>query len=163
MKPLQHDLIESATLRANPRYELVLFDRLPPDQQQLLDGLQNDPDFYGILRPDPSSHLGAKSVDQATALLFLTLQAPGRLPAYVKSNFGAEAEQAVASLVLDGILEIERNGQFVSGADAYGLIYRQEASAASPVSTQLASSVMQAESLPSLVLLSPKLRSVPAA
>ena len=127
---MRHDLFDGATLRANPRYELVLFDRLPQPQQQLLDGLQNDPDFYGILRPVPPSRLGPKSVDQATALLFLTLQTPGRLPAYVKSSFGAETHQAVATLVLDGILEVERAGQFVSGVDAYGTIYEQRAPAA---------------------------------
>ena len=128
MEPQKHDLIESAMLRANPTYELVLFDRLPFEQQQLLNGIQNDPDFYGILRPRQPSRLGTKSVDQATALLFLTLQEPNRLPAYVKASFGAEAHESVAALVLDGILEIERDGWFVSGVDAYGLIYGQQAS-----------------------------------
>ena len=130
MEPQQPDFIESATLRANPGYEVVLFDRLPFEQQQLLNGIQNDPDFYGILRPRQPSRLGAKSVDQATALLFLTLQQPSPLPAYVRSSYGAETHQAVAALVLDGILEIEREGQFVCGADAYRSIYGQQVSTA---------------------------------
>jgi len=43
--------IEESIFRANSAYELVLFDRLPPDQKELLDGLRKDPALYGILRP----------------------------------------------------------------------------------------------------------------
>jgi hypothetical protein len=124
--------IEAATFRANPNYELVLFDRLPLEQQEVLGSLQNDPDFYGILRSRQPSGLGIKSVCRDTALLYLTLQQAGQLPAYVKTMFGNECNQAIAELVLDGILEIEQNGTFVAGADAFGLIYGEDSSATAP-------------------------------
>jgi hypothetical protein len=41
-------------LRANPLYELVLFDRLEPDLRQALAGLDREPGFYGVLRPSPA-------------------------------------------------------------------------------------------------------------
>jgi hypothetical protein len=120
--------IEEANFCANPGYELVLFDRLPPEQQKLLSDLQKDTDFYGILRPQEPGGLGIKSVDRDTALLFLTLQQPGRLPAYVKAQLGELCNQSVAELVLDSVLQIEWNGAFVSGSEAYGRIYEEKAS-----------------------------------
>src|ERR1700743_3498190 len=37
--------------RANPAFELVLFDRLPAAERRLLDALTGDPEHYGVLRP----------------------------------------------------------------------------------------------------------------
>lgn len=129
--------VREATFRANPNYELVLFDRLPPQQQVLLSDLQKDPDIYGIMRPRQSSGLAVKSVCRDTALLYFTLQQPGRLPSYIKASFGEKCNQAIAELVLDGVLEIERNGEgeagiFVCGLDAYELLYE----ARSPITAQ---------------------------
>jgi hypothetical protein len=115
--------IVDAEFRANPVYQLVLFDRLPPEQQDALKDLTKDPDFYGVLIPQGGSTRNPKSVSQDTALLFLTLSEPGCLPAYVRAKLGDTCNQTVAELVLDGVLEIGREGQFVCGSEAYGLIY----------------------------------------
>lgn len=40
--------------RANPAYELVLFDRLGEDEREALGELRLQPDFYGVLRPEKS-------------------------------------------------------------------------------------------------------------
>lgn len=111
-------------LRANPAYELVLFDRLPAEERGRLAELRRDPDFYGLLRPrDGGAGLGLKSVDRDTALLFLTLRDPGPLPSYVRAIVGADgAHRTVSRLVADGILEIEDRGEFVSGAAALALL-----------------------------------------
>jgi hypothetical protein len=106
--------------RANPVYELALWDRLAPGERAALERLRDDPDFYGILRPrEAGSGLGVKSVDRETALLFLTLREPGGLPSYVRSVLGEAAGRTVARLVADGILEIEEGGAFVSGPAAF--------------------------------------------
>lgn len=108
--------------RANPAFELVLFDRLAPQDREALAELRKDPDFYGILRPrEASTALGVKSVDRETALLFLTLREPGPLPSYVKTMLGDGAVRVVARLVADAILEVEEEGRFLSGAAALGL------------------------------------------
>ncbi|MBV7329547.1 hypothetical protein KFU94_15130 [Chloroflexi bacterium TSY] len=109
------------SFRANPCYELVLYDHLPSNQKEILRELDQDPDFYGILQPQEQSGLGIKSVCRDTALLYFTLQHPGRLPAYVRELFGEQCIQAIAQLVLDDVLEVERDGTFVSGSDASGL------------------------------------------
>jgi len=113
------DLLGRA-FRANPAYELALWDRLAPGERRALERLREAPDFYGILRPLAGTPgLGVKSVDRETALLFLTLREPGPLPSYVRALLGEAAGTAMARLVADGILEIEKGGAFVSGAAAF--------------------------------------------
>jgi hypothetical protein len=111
-----HDL-SGRPFRANPGYELVLFDRLPPEERRALAGLEHDPELYGVLRPGAPG-LGLKSVDRETALLFLTLREPGPLPAYVRAAFGESAGRAIFRLVAEGVLEVEHGGAFLSGATA---------------------------------------------
>ncbi len=106
-------------LRANPAYELVLWDRLAPEERRALDRLPQDPDFYGILRPrSENAALGVKAVDRDTALLFLTLREPGPLPSYVRSALGEATGRAIERLIADGVLEIEKDGTFVWGPAA---------------------------------------------
>ncbi|HXO43436.1 MAG TPA: hypothetical protein VN999_18445 [Thermoanaerobaculia bacterium] len=116
------DLLE-LPLRANPAFRLVLFDRLPAGQRRQLADLARDPEHYGVLRPRRGTGLGLKAVDRETALLFLTLARPAPLPSYVRSRLGdAGAVLALARLVADGVLEIERApAGFVSGAAAMSL------------------------------------------
>jgi hypothetical protein len=116
--------------RANPAFELVLYDRLPPEERKALAELRRDPDFYGILRPrDGAAALGVKSVDRETALLFLTLREPGPLPSYMEALLGEGALRTVSRLVADGILEVEHGGGFVFGAAALPLFARGDAEA----------------------------------
>jgi hypothetical protein len=110
-------------LRANPRYELVLFDRLPPEQREMLKDFRKDPDFYGLLRPLDDSGLGVKSVSRDIALLYLTLQQPGKLPEYVRASLGERCKQEVTRLVLDSVLAIEKDGKFLCGSEAAEMIY----------------------------------------
>jgi hypothetical protein len=118
--------ILSCQFRANPDYELVLFDRLPEEQKELLKGLENERDFYGVLRPREAAGLGVKSVDRDTALLFLSLQQPGPLPAYVVRMNGSQANRAMAELVLSDVLQVAVDGTFASSAGAWNLICAEE-------------------------------------
>lgn len=106
--------------RANPAYELALWDRLAPEERRALERLREDPGFYGVLRPRAeTAGSGLKSADRETALLFLTLREPGPLPAYVRAILGEATERTIARLVADGVFEIEREGAFVSGPAAF--------------------------------------------
>jgi hypothetical protein len=109
--------------RSNPAYELVAFDRLPLDRQQLFAELAGDPDFYGLLLPRVSGAHSIKSVCRETALLVLTMVQSGPLPRYVLDQTKENTNQAIAQLVLDTVLEVEHEGRFVSGPEAYPLIY----------------------------------------
>ncbi|MEA5536898.1 hypothetical protein [Crocosphaera sp. XPORK-15E] len=111
------------TLKANPNYELILYDRLPPSQQECLQDLLKDEDFYGILRPIDSTQtgLGVKSVCQNTALLYLTLQQGSAVPTYLKKRYQEKTEEFIYQLVIDNIIEVENQGKFVSGIEAIPL------------------------------------------
>jgi hypothetical protein len=111
-------VIERACFRANPRYALVLLDRLSSAERQLVGGLEPDAGQYGVLRPRPGSELQTRAVSADTALLFLTLAEPGPLPNYVVARLGRETERTIGRLVLDGVLEMEHEGGYVSGAAA---------------------------------------------
>jgi hypothetical protein len=110
-------VLQRARLRANPGYELVLLDRLEDGERALVGEV--DEDVYGVLRPREGADLEARTASTDTALLFLTLAEPGRLPAYARTRLApAELEQAIGRLVLDGVLELEHEGGFVGGAEA---------------------------------------------
>jgi len=120
------EAILRGSFRANPLYELVLYDRLTAGEREALADLRRDPGFYGVLRPPPGAErptgLGLKAVDRETALLLLTLREPAPLPAYVRELFGHDAGRAVAQLVADGVLEVAAGDAFVSGAGAFHLL-----------------------------------------
>jgi hypothetical protein len=121
--PLRNIL--TANFCANRDYSLVLFDRLPPDQQEILRDLTKDPEFYGVLVPPAGSQRKTKSACQSTALLLLTLMEPGPIPAYVQTALGERANQSIAEMVLDEVLMIEDDGGFVCGSAAYDLLYSE--------------------------------------
>lgn len=108
--------------RASREYELVPFDRLSSQEQAVLQPLGGHSGLYGILRPKPGGHFGVKQVGPETALLFLTLDTPRPIPFYVRSSLGEGWERTIIRLVLDGVLEVEVNDGFASGASAYGAL-----------------------------------------
>ncbi len=114
--------LREARLRANPAYELVLLDRLPEAQQRALRGLSEDPDCYGVLRGREGFGLAMKAVSRETALLLFSLQIPGPLPRFAAHALGAQCDATIAKMVLDGVLEIERDGRMLSGPAAREMV-----------------------------------------
>jgi hypothetical protein len=110
--------VASRRYRANRKFELVLFDRLPLAEQSALGELLSDPELYGVLKPRAGTLGTVKVVNRDTALLLLTLAEPGPLPFFVRSGETSRVERSIADLVLDEVLEIEMDGRFVSGASA---------------------------------------------
>jgi len=58
------------------------------------------------------------AASREVALLLLTLQEPGSLPSYVVGANDPEIDRTISQLLLDGVLEMEVAGEFVSGAAA---------------------------------------------
>ena len=101
--------------RSSPALELKRIDDLPSEQQTALAELRQDADFYGVLVPRGGG--GLKSVGRATAALLLSVREPATLRGDDQSWWND-----IADLVLDGILEIEHEGRFLSGADAFHVL-----------------------------------------
>ena len=107
------------TFRASRHYRLVAHDRVPRRLQHAVRGLDDDPDFFGLLVPRSPAEQGAKAVCRDTALLFGALQKPAAVPRSIVERLGHRADKAIAKLVLDEILELRRGADFVSGARAF--------------------------------------------
>jgi hypothetical protein len=104
--------------RFNPAVELVVYDRLEPAARARFEALTRDSTFYGVLTTPTT----AKAVDRDSALLLLTLRTPGAIPQYALRALGERARRTIAAWVLDGVLEVEHDGRFVSGAEATPLL-----------------------------------------
>lgn len=110
-------------LRANPEYEWLPTDRLRDGGGPQLDQSGQMQDLFGVLRSREPEKPIVKALRQETAQLYLALQEPGHLPAQVQAELGDDSNRVIATLVLDRILEIEHEGQFVTGASAYALLW----------------------------------------
>lgn len=110
-------------LRTSEAFELVLYDRLKPDEQQRLGHLARNPDLYGVLLPKARGG-SVKAVDRETALLLFCLREPGILPHYAARDLDEISLAQLKDLVLSGILEVEGDGGFVTGSQAFDLLPR---------------------------------------
>jgi hypothetical protein len=105
-------------VRANPRYSLVALASLSEPELARVRDLGVDADAHALLYPDAASGLTLKAVGRDTADLF------ERLPhaAVPENSDAADVSAALVRLILDGVLEIERDGCFVGGALARELV-----------------------------------------
>jgi hypothetical protein len=111
------DSVESLYFRSNPLYKLIKRDYLSPEQIVACGEIYKDEEFYGILAPAINSNLSYKSLFEGDALLFLQLQTPGPIPALffeADTNF----HTYIAQLLFDRVIEVQLDGQFVSGKSA---------------------------------------------
>jgi hypothetical protein len=114
--------ISAVRLRSNPQFHLLPFDALAAQQKEALRGLEQEPDFFGVLVPPEGSCLPMKSISRDAALLFMALRDAACLPHLLGSLFGKDASARLRSLILDGVFEVELAGQFVSGPAALPLL-----------------------------------------
>lgn len=97
-------------------------DRLTSEERSRFGDVDAGPDIYAVLIPVDGSTNTAKAIDRDTALLYLTLREPGRLPSFMPTTLGDDLSATVRRMVLDGILEIFDGGEFVSGPRA-GILF----------------------------------------
>ena len=115
------DPLLARRLRTAPALEIVVADRLAPEELRALGGLRGEPDLFGLLRLRGDAVRGAvaaRAIDGDTALLLFTLRDPGPLPETARRKLGREAPRAVARWIADGILEVEVEGEFRTGPEA---------------------------------------------
>ena len=109
-------------IRTSPRFELKQLAELTPEQREPFRELEADADFFGLLIPRGDTALNIKSVGHDMAALLRRLSHPSPL----------DADDDVIDLVLDGVLEIEADGDFLSGADALPVLCDLDHSAIEP-------------------------------
>lgn len=117
----------NGNFRSNPQYELIEWNRLSQSEQQALAGLSKDEEVFGLFRPiHADARLNYKVAYKEVALLYYTLQQQQMLPSYTRLQKQDEMNRNIARLVLEGILEVECQQGFVSGAAAHTEIYKMQ-------------------------------------
>ncbi|SRR5579871_1136852 len=110
--------------RPGHSYRLAEWNQLPPSDQEMLSGLYDEEEVYGIFQPLTSStHLTKKVAYKEVALLYMHLKETDQLPHYLFLNGGEKLNETITQLVLDEILEIECEGNFASGTAAIKVIF----------------------------------------
>lgn len=112
-----HELT-AARYRAARRYRVLLPDGLPPSVAPHFAACRDDPEFGGALLPRGDETGTLRALTRAAADLFQSLARPRTVDPAV-----AGGPDALARLVLDGVLEIEHRGAFVSRTGAHGVYF----------------------------------------
>jgi len=112
--------LRSRVFRANPSFSLIPLNEVAwrlPAALPLLDGLAADQDCFGVAVPLADPRLGTKAVCRETAALLTSLREPSLLPPETLRD-GARFNRDIAVLVSDGLLQVELDGEFLSGPAA---------------------------------------------
>ena len=104
--------------RFSPAYELVPFDRLSAAEQAKMAEWGRDPNGFGIVRPRCTEAGTIKAVSRDMALLLYSLHVAGTIPVVAVAGGDASLLDTVWKLVLDGVVEVDLDGRFVSGPAA---------------------------------------------
>jgi hypothetical protein len=122
--------VTERVFRASRAYELVPFDRLSVREQANIGELARDPEFFGVLRPRAPGDGTVKAVSRNVALLVYALQTAGPIPRVAVAGGDDSIVDAVRRLTLDGVLELERDGTFVSGPGVFDVSHERNAETA---------------------------------
>ncbi len=113
--------------RTGRLYRLKERAMLSRQEKQWLGSLADSDEVYGLFVPDvPLPHLTAKIAFLDSALLFFHFQQAERLPQSFLTRPGAELQKLMAHLVLDQILEVAWQKDFVSGSQAVPAVYNAQ-------------------------------------
>jgi hypothetical protein len=105
-------------------YQLTEWNKLNNDKKEALSALQDESEVYGIFEPIiPSKNFSYKVAYSDVALLFFHLQHSNKLPHYLIYRGDHKINETIAAMLLDGIIEVEWEGKFVSGPNALPAIY----------------------------------------
>jgi hypothetical protein len=111
-------------LQPCPSYRLIEWNQLGLAQIEMLSGLYDETEVYGIFQPvDKLSNLTLKVAYKEVALLYFHLEHVNILPRYLYLSGEQKINSTIVQLVLDSIVEIEYNGNFVSGSAAIKAIF----------------------------------------
>lgn len=105
-------------------YKLLEWNQLSRYQKELLSGLHDESEVYGVFEPaSASTELTFKVAYREVAMLYLHLEHFHKLPHYFIVSGTRNINEVVARLILDHIIQIEWEGNYVSGPEALTAIY----------------------------------------
>jgi len=107
--------------RFNPVFKLTPVEELTDDQKKRFRHLISSKNCYGFLHAPREAKLTVKTVNRSFAEFLINLRKPkiiGDILASYKQGTDEEKRQLLIRLVLDSVLEVQENGEFVSGVEA---------------------------------------------
>ncbi|GLY29863.1 hypothetical protein [Kineosporia sp. NBRC 101731] len=107
-----------AVYRSNPGYRPVVLDRLPSAERDSLSRAHDGSELYGALVPREGSGLVMRALSFESALLFMALAEPGPLPDFAAARMG-ERSSTLRRLILDGVLQVSRQDEFICGPEYF--------------------------------------------
>ncbi|AIE83718.1 hypothetical protein [Fimbriimonas ginsengisoli] len=112
--------LDDKIFRVNPNYTLVAADRLP---ERFTFGSASAGHF-GLFVPKRGADRWTQTVRASAeaALLYFSVRKPARLPFHLRSQLTVPMSDRVGNLLLAGILDVECNGEFVTGLRAIRLL-----------------------------------------
>ncbi|MEO6720345.1 MAG: hypothetical protein ABIN67_08260 [Ferruginibacter sp.] len=133
------NFLSQLTFRSNPEYQLVESGNLNRPEQEALAGLLHDAEVFGIFKPSPPNNDASyKLAYKEVALLFYSLQQPGKLPLYMRNSFDDDINNTLAKLVMEGIMQISSGEHFVSGTKAQDILYERKSVVSNNIATGIA-------------------------
>ena len=121
---LRVDACARNRIRASSAFRLVRLGEFSDEELQLLENAGVGGDAYAVLLPATNTQLLPKAVCSGTAASLEALKSPTRLEAVVSEPARDNMLREFLGLVLDGVLEMEFDGSFVSGFEAYSHLKR---------------------------------------
>jgi hypothetical protein len=113
--------------RQGQGYKLTEWNRLDNSKKESVASLPDESEVYGVFEPIISTQKSSYRVAyQQVALLYFHLQQSNKLPHYLMLPQDPKVNETIAALLLDGIIEIEWEGRFVSGPGALPVLYNDE-------------------------------------
>lgn len=105
--------------RTSPLYTLREWNVLSHREKELISGLHDEENVYGVFSPTAAeSQLSTKVAYHELALVYLHLSHSSLLPRYLTALHEDSLNKAIVQLVLDQVLEISWQQKFVSGVHA---------------------------------------------
>ncbi len=118
---VRSDLLDRG-FRASSAYEVVPFDDLPSHLSSGLEQLRaRNPGLEAVLLPGRPG-LSVKVIERAAIELVSGLRSGGRLPNSFADATKGGGSREIARLVLDGVLEVETEAGYLSGAPAVEIV-----------------------------------------
>ena len=119
-------LLSEHVFRTGRSFDLVSVAELPADQREALARVPEGARAEAVLLPRRGAPGTIKVIGRDLAALLAGLAEPSRLPDALRHGADAAQLREIEKLVLDGALEIEVDGVFVSGPAAAAILSEEE-------------------------------------
>jgi len=111
--------------RLNPLFSITTVDDLTESQKRSFRRILSGGNVYSMLHAPREANFTVKALNRVLSDFLELLIEPKRiceLPGRYRESYDRDMEQLIIQMVLDGVLEIESSGVFISGVEAFNTL-----------------------------------------